>query len=370
MGVVYRGYDPVIERLVAIKTVRKEMVEADPAARLVERFQNEAKAGGRLVHPNIVGVYEYGEDESNAYIVMEYVEGTGLRDFMSRQVKFDLGQIRSIMTQLLDALEFAHQRRVIHRDIKPTNLILTSGGRLKLADFGIAHLESSDLTTAGTVLGTPSYMSPEQIQGRPIDGRSDLFSAGVVLYELLTGETPFVGSLTTIAYKICHEDPVPPSRSGRALPPLADEVVGRALAKDPEARYQSAREFREAVDGAFRPASAMPAASETIGGRAPASATGALTEALGPPAAGGAPPAAASGASGGSTTSAAQPFEQAFVDQAAARLAVYLGPISGWVTKRAVRQAGSREELIRILAGHLGAQERRAFLRDVGFPES
>ena len=474
MGVVYKGYDLAIERIVAIKTVRRELDDSPVAAQIVERFKNEAKAAGRLVHPNIVGVYEYGEDGSNAFIVMEYVEGTGLRDYLSRHADLGLRQVVAIMKQLLLALDFAHQRGVIHRDIKPTNLILTAEGTLKLADFGIAHIDMSNLTISGTVLGTPSYMSPEQIQGRTIDGRSDLFSAGVVLYELLTGESPFVGSLTTIAYKICHEDPVPPSRfSGSKLPPLVDEVVARALAKHPEARFQTAREFSDALEKAFEtPPAEVKKAYETSADikRAFASSTTEITRTLQasapsianvnvkvpPPAApswdatvlsaaerklakivgpmasvmvrkaaaqtgdptrlyallaeniadpegrrrfleverpaagtgpgtrsgsrtvtGGTPPTPTptpipqhSGGGDGPTRASTGPLEPAFVDQAAAKLAVYLGPIAGWVTKKAAAQATSREELVRILAGQLGAQERRAFLRDLGFPEA
>src|SRR6266571_3235797 len=188
MGVVYKAFDPGIERAVAIKTVRKDLVDPDLVEQSMARFKNEARAAGRLLHPNIVSVYEYGEDEANAFIVMEYVEGTGLREFLNRGASFDLPQISSIMTQLLLALDFAHERGVVHRDIKPANLILTASGTLKVADFGIARVDTSSLTTMGMVMGTPSYMSPEQCQGQPVDRRSDIFSAAVVLYELIAGE--------------------------------------------------------------------------------------------------------------------------------------------------------------------------------------
>src|SRR5947199_9529156 len=233
MGVVYKAFDPHIERTVAIKTVRKDLVDPDLAAQFMGRFKNEARAAGRLHHPNIVGVYEYGEDDKVAFIAMEYVDGTGLREYLNRKARFEFGQLVAITSQLLQALEFAHVRGVVHRDVKPANLIMTSGGALKVADFGIARIDTSNLTNAGMVMGTPSYMSPEQCQGKEIDRRSDLFSAGVVLYELLTGEKPFSGSIEAIAFKICYEDPRPPSAISKLpISPSPDAVLAPALAKD------------------------------------------------------------------------------------------------------------------------------------------
>ena len=207
MGTVYKAFDPHIERFVAIKTIRKDLVEPELAAQYMARFKNEAKAAGRLHHPNIVGVYEYGEDDAVTFIAMEYVEGAGLREYLNRRVSFDFAQLVELMDQLLNALEFAHSRGVVHRDIKPSNLIVTNQGVLKVADFGIARVDRTDLTMVGMLIGTPMYMSPEQCRGLDVDSRSDLFSAGVVLYELLTGEKPFRGNMEAITYKICHEDP-------------------------------------------------------------------------------------------------------------------------------------------------------------------
>src|SRR5215475_13229733 len=254
MGVVYKGFDPGIERTVAIKTVRKDLVDPELAAQVMARFKNEAKAAGRLLHPNIVSVYEYGEDDANAFIAMEYVDGTGLREYLNRKATFDLGQVVAIISQVLEALEFAHERGVVHRDIKPANLILTASGAVKVADFGIARIDTSNLTNAGMVMGTPSYMSPEQCQGKDIDKRSDLFSTGVVLYELLTGEKPFSGSIEAIAFKICYEDHKPPSESSKlSLTPAMDAIVGTALAKAPDARFQNARAFNRALRQARDP---------------------------------------------------------------------------------------------------------------------
>ncbi len=248
MGVVYKAFDPHIERTVAIKTVRKDLVDPDLASQYMARFKNEARAAGRLHHPNIVGVYEYGEDDKVAFIAMEFVDGTGLREYLNRKARFELGQIVAIVSQLLQALEFAHARGVVHRDIKPANLILTAGGTLKVADFGIARIDTTTLTMTGMVMGTPSYMSPEQCQGRDSDHRSDLFSAGVVLYELLTGERPFRGSAEMIAYNICNETPKSASvASALNLPPAMDELLATALAKSPDARFQNARAFHHAL---------------------------------------------------------------------------------------------------------------------------
>jgi serine/threonine-protein kinase len=179
---------------------------------------------------------------------MEYVEGAGLREFLNRQAKFDFAQLVTLMTQLLNALEFAHRCGVVHRDIKPSNLIVTDTGLLKVADFGVARIDMSNYTTAGMVIGTPSYMSPEQCMGKVADPRSDVFSTGVVLYELLTGQRPFTGSVEAITHKICHEEPIPPSRlSGLALPPAVDQLVATALAKRPADRFPSARAFHDAL---------------------------------------------------------------------------------------------------------------------------
>ena len=249
MGIVYKGYDPHIERHVAIKTIRKDLVDPDVAQQYMARFKNEARAAGRLMHPHIVAVYEFGEDDTVAYIAMEYVEGAGLREHLNRRETFDFAQLVALLRQLLEALDFAHAKGVVHRDIKPSNLIVTEDGRLKVADFGIARVDTTNLTQAGMIIGTPSYMSPEQCRGLPSDARSDLWSTGVVMYELMTGEKPFRGTIETIAYKICHEEPPAPSTLSKLkLPADVDRFVATALAKAPEARFQSAKEFRKALD--------------------------------------------------------------------------------------------------------------------------
>ncbi len=386
MGVVYKAFDPGIERAVAIKTVRKDLVDPDLVEQSMARFKNEARAAGRLLHPNIVSVYEYGEDDDKAFIVMEYVEGTGLRDFLSRGAAFDLAQVAAIMTQLLLALDFAHERGVIHRDIKPANLILTESGTLKVADFGIARIDTSSLTSLGMVMGTPSYMSPEQCQGLAVDRRTDLFSAGVVFYELVAGEKPFSGALETIAYKICHEDPRPPSTVSRlALSPTIDAVISTALEKNPDARFQNAKALSRALRQACDALADV--TDDPLGARRAAERTGdvdelytLLAENISDPAhrqrffdEGGATASATRSArQPGSTTGQrarvhAAALEQSFVDQTTMRLATYLGPIARVVANRAAQKASTQDEFVQLVADHLGAQDRGAFLREIGF---
>ena len=181
MGVVYEGWDAGIGRRVALKTVRRDQLEGGEAAELLSRFKREAQAAGRLNHPNVVAVYEYGEDEGTAFIAMEYIEGRELKDIFDKSERVKLPDVLQLMTQLLDAIGHAHANGIVHRDIKPANVFLLPDGRLKVGDFGIARMESSNLTQAGSVLGTPAYMSPEQFMGQTVDGRSDHFSAGVIL---------------------------------------------------------------------------------------------------------------------------------------------------------------------------------------------
>ncbi len=252
MGVVYEGWDPGIARRVAIKTVRRDQLDRAEAGEILARFQREAQAAGRLSHPNIVGIYEYGEDDGTAFIAMEFIEGRELKDYFDANERFALPEIGRIMVQLLAALGHAHQNGITHRDIKPANIILLKDGTVKVADFGIARIESSNLTQAGAVLGTPAYMSPEQFMGQTVDGRSDLFSAGVILYQFLTGDKPFTGTLTTIMHKVLKEDPPAPSELNVQVPRPFDALIRQALAKRPEDRFQSAQAFAAAIDTALQ----------------------------------------------------------------------------------------------------------------------
>jgi serine/threonine-protein kinase len=251
MGVVYEGWDPIIARRVAIKTVRIPDANDDPETEeALARFRREAQAAGRLTHPNIVGVFDYGETGDIAYIVMEYVDGPSVKSLVDKQERFAIGDTMRMMTDLLNGLQFSHVRGVVHRDIKPANVMLTSEGQAKIADFGIARIESSSMTQAGTVLGTPAYMSPEQFMGQVVDARSDIYSSGVLLYQLLTGERPFEGGMSAIMHKALNTDPPLPSQITVTCPPAFDGVVRKAMAKRPEERFQSAAQFLEALQAA------------------------------------------------------------------------------------------------------------------------
>ena len=246
MGVVYKAFDPHIERVVALKTIRKELFSDSQQQELISRFKNEAQAAGRLNHPNIVAVYDYGEDSESAYIAMEFVEGTALNTLMVPGRPTATARVTAWMGDLLLALDYAHTRGVVHRDIKPANLLITSAAQVKVGDFGIARIESSTLTQTGSMIGTPSYMSPEQFRGEAVDGRSDVFSAGVLLYQLLTGVRPFVGSASTVMQQILNQEAAPPSQLLATLGGY-DRIVLRAMAKAPDARFPSARAFYEAL---------------------------------------------------------------------------------------------------------------------------
>ena len=262
MGVVYKGFDPHIQRPVALKTIRRELVDEEQAAELLARFRNEAQAAGRLSHPGIVSVYEWGEDGEVVFLAMEYVEGDSLREYFVRGTRFAAADTVSIMAQLLDALQHAHDQSVWHRDIKPANIIVMKSGKLKIADFGIARIETSTLTQLGAAMGTPGYMAPEQYRGASVDWRTDIFSAGVVLYQLLTGKRPFTGTADAIGYQICHERPLRPSEAApESCTSQFDEVTMQALAKEPGERYSTAAAFRDALLAAYA-APVKPAVSE------------------------------------------------------------------------------------------------------------
>ena len=267
MGVVYKGFDPLIQRAVAIKVIHKELL-GDENARVdaTDRFRNEAQAVGRLMHTGIVAIYEFGEDDSIAYIAMEFVDGRNLDAVLRTSPLLSMGLVHQIMGQLLDALQFAHQAGVWHRDIKPANLMLTADGQLKLTDFGIARIQGVGLTRVSSSIGTPGFMAPEQYIGEGVDQRCDIFAAGVLYYMLLTGHAPFAGSPETAMYKIFNEQPTAPSQvqPGR-FPAALDAVVARALSKRMEDRYASASEFKQAIAQVLRAHhSSAPAPAPTL----------------------------------------------------------------------------------------------------------
>ena len=249
MGVVFHGFDPMIGRDVAVKTLRlSEAGTGLSREELIGRFQTEARAAGLLTHPNIVVVFDAGEEGGLFYITMEFVEGRSLQSLIDARQPFPVSRVLKLMEQVCSALDFAHQHNVVHRDIKPANLMLTPDDTVKITDFGTAKILQFGTAQTAHVMGTPSYMSPEQVKGTPVDGRSDIFSLGVILYELMTGEKPFPGqNITTVMYKIINEEPIPPRSLDSSIHPGLSAVISRALAKDPAARYQSCHELLSAL---------------------------------------------------------------------------------------------------------------------------
>src|SRR5712671_3841358 len=270
MGIVYEALDPKLHRKVAIKTILISQLDEETAKDFSMRFVREAHAVARLNHPNIVQVYDFGEEGDIAYLVMEFIRGDELKSTLSTGRQFDRKECVRIMCELLDALDFAHEAGVVHRDIKPANVMLDSQGRTKLTDFGVARVTDADRThaertQAGTMVGTPAYMSPEQIQGLRIDRRTDIFSAGVILYQFLTGQKPFTGEgAWTVAKKIIQDDPPMPSSLNVAVSPEFDRVVAKALAKNPDQRFATAREFAVALKRAAEGKPAMPEVEATL----------------------------------------------------------------------------------------------------------
>jgi len=258
MGIVYLAKDPVIGRLVALKTIRAAVhADDDETKEFQQRFIREAQAAGILNHPSIVTVHDIGQDDGLAvsFIAMEYVEGHNLKEVLNQGRNLTWEQIGDIIAQVADALDFAHAKGIVHRDVKPANIILIEGNRAKITDFGIAKIASggANLTTTGQFLGTPNYMAPEQVKGAPVDGRTDIFALGICLYECLTRRKPFGGdSLTSISYKIVHE-PFPLLRDlNPQIPEGYEEIVAHCLAKDPSKRYQRARDLAAALRAVIR----------------------------------------------------------------------------------------------------------------------
>ena len=247
MGTVYDGWDPVIHRRVAIKTVRLPEAHDEEGTEGFARFKREAQAAGRLSHPNIVGVFDYGETADVAFIVMEFVEGRSLKEMLGPDHRMEPQTSVRLMEEVLAALSYSHGRGVVHRDIKPANIMVTNDGRAKIADFGIARIEASSMTQAGTIMGTPAYMSPEQFMGQVVDQRTDIYSCGIMMYQLLTGERPFEGSMASIMHKAMTVTPPRPSELAVTAPARLDRVVARAMARRPEDRFASAAEFAQAL---------------------------------------------------------------------------------------------------------------------------
>ena len=348
MGIVYLAFDPHIERQVALKTIRGDVLSVAGSSSATQglsaRFLNEARAAGRLVHPNIVSVYDYGESDETAFFAMEYVQGESLAARLAQHAAagtlIEPPRALGWFTQLLDGLEYAHDAGVIHRDIKPANLLITQRGECKITDFGIARIDTSQLTRADALMGTPNYMSPEQFTGGPLDARADLFSAAVVLYEIMTGACPFVGTASAVMRHILDDDPRLPSELVPGLPAYLDAMLMKALAKRPEDRFASAREWRENLMGRII-AEQSDDADRTI-----IAFTGPVTVLEAPSL-----EQSSSWSSRWSTTLVAQ-LEQ--------RLATHVGPLASFLVRRATSQAQDVAQLRERLTRHFRTDAARA----------
>ena len=341
MGMVYEGFDPVIERRVAIKTILAEYLEATEIEDAIARFKREAQAGGRLQHPAIVAVYEYADEKDMAYIVMEYVEGRELKSILNDGPKLGVIDVFEIMKQLLAALDYSHKQGVVHRDIKPANVMILPDNKVKVMDFGIARLESSSLTQVGTVVGTPTHMSPEQLMGLQADGRADLWSCGVILYEMLTGVSPFLAETPAVVmHKVLQTDPQPPSQLVPSLPAGFDSVLARALAKKADERFQTATEFQAAMLQALR----------FKGGTPPTATAQRRPE-----------PGRAATAVRNAPALALPPDALAEVERSLSR---HVGPLAKLLVKRTQGEAATIEDFFKALAESIpDAEEQQAFMK-------
>ena len=364
MGVVYKAYDADIARTVALKTIRHELLDGLQEADIVARFRNEAQASGRLVHPNIVAVYDFGAYGETTYIAMEYVDGTPLNAFLVKDVPMDLAASITCITQLLRALDYAHARGVVHRDIKPANILITGDAQVKITDFGIAKIESSTLTQVGAVIGTPSYMSPEQFKGETVDGRSDLFAVGIVLYQMLTGVRPFSGPASTVMHQIIHEMPPRPSERQPSLNPAFDAVLAKAMAKRIEDRYPNAQAFLDALNAAYmQQTGGVPLTDEDNERTVLAFQRPAVPEPARPTHPTGASQSMPATGSASSLTSAPEWLHGLAPDLQTA-LSTQIGPVAKLVLKNAARDAVDLDDLCNRLLPHIGSDAGRTQFQD------
>lgn len=341
MGVVYLGYDEGIDRQVAIKTIHRSLLEGDDGAEWLERFRREVRAAGRCLHPNIVTVFEYGEENGIPYIVMEYVQGRELRDYLKDRQPLPLANAVAVTVQVLHALDHAHACGVVHRDIKPGNIILLTEGHIKVSDFGIARVEAtSGMTHHGMTVGTPAYMAPEQFTGKEADRRADLYATGVVLFESLTGVRPFAGrGASELMYKVVNDPPPRATLLNPRLPVELDAVLEKALAKSPDQRFQNANDFIAALESLRLVEREIAADGSTLIRVAPVQAPE-------------------------PSTSATAGWDAVVLAQAERFLTEILGPVAKVLVRRAALQAGSPTDLVQQLLPSIpGEPERLRFQR-------
>jgi serine/threonine-protein kinase len=328
MGEVYRAYDPVIDRLVAIKVVRTELAAGSGSEQWLQRFRREARAAGRRFHPNIVAILDFGEDDGMPFLAMEYVDGRSLDAILKTSSPLDPARSVAVIIQVLSALGFAHENGIVHRDVKPSNIMILKSGGVKVADFGIARIDASEFTIVGDLLGTPAYMAPEQFAGAPVDKRTDLFAAGVILFEILTGVKPFRGkSITEIISFMETRGPEDIRALNPAVPDSLKRVITKALAFDPARRYDDAAEFSKAIIEAFP---ARP--DETPFPEPPMSDSSVLKKEIG------------EGAPEGAT------WRSDLLRDIERDLATFIGPVAAIALKRAIRQTNDIISLYELLA--------------------
>ncbi len=347
MGVVYKGYDIVIQRFIALKTIHAELLAGEYGREWLARFKREVQAAGRCLHPNIVTVFEYGEELGIPYIAMEYVQGRELKRYLKDHLRFDTKTALHIIIQVLNALEYAHESGVVHRDIKPGNIMLLENNFVKVADFGIARIDASSMTQHGLAIGTPGYMAPEQVLGGLVTRATDIYATGAVLFELLTGQKPFSGRTTTEILKQVVGDNVHPLDPDQRLPPALQPIIHRALAKNSQERFQTAKEFAAALE------QAVP--EYAVHDNPPAVARLHLFR---------------PSADTSTTLDSGSVWEPAVLRQVEEQLVMYVGPLAKVMVKKAARQATDIRSLYQTLAQCIPTElERTRFLKTAVYPQ-
>jgi serine/threonine protein kinase len=387
MGTVYRAFDPALERQVALKIVHLDRIPDVAPELLSERFRREARAVARLNHPAIVTIFDYDDqDPAGAFIAMEYIQGCALDQYVKQRPELHLEDAVSAMLQVLGGLAYAHGKDVVHRDIKPSNLLVTRDGFVKITDFGIAKMGPRTQTQTGYLMGTPQYMAPEQWKGGVVDHRCDLHAAGAVLYELLAGSPPFQGTTAEIMYKICNEPPKPLSAADPTIPKEFDEIVAKALEKEPADRYASAAEFHQALRASWQgvsrkpPSPTLSQSARLIAGAISRHTAAARRARAGTSPAAKPPPVSPAPAphpfkAAMEAVSKSQPASETGEDQSLAgwsreqlfeierQLAALIGPVAEILVRDAAATTASKQELYQLLASHLpNPEQRRRFL--------